>query len=68
MLNIEYPFVRKLIKDKNGNISQVILNFEDYEHLIELIEDENLYKAMQNSLAEKPMTLEQAISELENHN
>lgn len=65
MVNIDYPFAQELITDTQGNIRKVILNFEDYQHLLEILEDEALYQAMKTTENEKPMNLEEALGKLE---
>ena len=49
-----YPFAQELITDTQGNISKVIINFEDYQHLLELLEDQALYEAMKITEDEMP--------------
>ena len=41
-----YPFAQDLIMDHQGQIQQVIINFEDYQQMIETYEDTELYCAM----------------------
>lgn len=65
MTDNSYPFAQELITDTQGNIRQVILNFEDYQRLLESLEDEALYQAMQPTLNEKPMSREEALKALE---
>lgn len=65
MTNINYPFAQELITDTKGNIRQVILNFEDYQQLLEGLEDEALYQAMRTTIDETPMSREEALKELE---
>lgn len=65
MKTSKYPFAEKLITDTDGNICQVILNFSDYQRLLEMIEDEGLYQAMILTKTEKPLNLEEAILALE---
>lgn len=60
-----YPFAQELITDTQGNISKVIINFDDYQHLLELLEDQALYQAMKSTEHEAPMTREEALKELE---
>ena len=60
-----YPFARELITDTQGNICKVIINFDDYQHLLELLEDQALYQAMKITENEIPMTREEALKELE---
>lgn len=60
-----YPFAQELITDTEGNISKVIINFEDYQHLLELLEDQALYQAMKTTENEMPMSKEEALKELE---
>jgi hypothetical protein len=60
-----YPFAQELITDIDGNIRKVILDFNDYQHLLEMLEDEGLYQAMLTTKDEKPLSLESALAELE---
>jgi hypothetical protein len=60
-----YPFAQELITDIDGNIRKVILDFNDYQHLLEMLEDEGLYQAMLATKDETPLTLESALEELE---
>lgn len=61
----EYPFVQELVTDTDGQVRKVVLNYEDYQQLLEMIEDEGLYRAMQAVKEEKPLTLDEALKELE---
>lgn len=61
----DYPLAQKLIIDNQGHIQQVILNFEDYQQMIETYEDEGLYRAMIDVKNETPLSLEEALIELE---
>ncbi|NJK77422.1 MAG: hypothetical protein HC849_18820 [Oscillatoriales cyanobacterium RU_3_3] len=61
----DYPLAKELIFDAEGNISQVILNYTDYQYLLEAIEDRGLLIAMGEVKDEKPLTLQQALRELE---
>jgi RelB Antitoxin alpha helical domain len=60
-----YPFAQELITDTQGNIRQVILNFEDYQQLLERLEDEALYQAMKTTINETPMSREEVLKALE---
>jgi hypothetical protein len=62
----DYPFAKQLITDLDGKICQVILNVEDYQKLLETLEDEGLYRAINEVREETPLTLEDALKELEN--
>ena len=64
MTNTNYPFAQELITDNKGNILQVILNFEDYQQLLEALEDEALYEAM-TTATETPLSKEEALKLLE---
>lgn len=64
MIN-NYPFAKELIIDSQGNISKVIINFDNYQHLLEMLEDRGLYQAMQGTEKKIPMSREQALRELE---
>ena len=65
MTEIDYPFAQELITDTQGNIRQVILNFDDYQQLLEGLEDEALYQAMKTTINETPMSREEALEALE---
>ncbi len=66
IMNIkDYPFAQDLITDNQGQIQQVIINFEDYQKIIETYEDTGLYCAMIDVKDETPLTLEEALIELE---
>ena len=65
MTNINYPFAQELITDSQGNIRQVILNFDDYQQLLGGLDDEALYRAMKITLDETPMSREEALKALE---
>ncbi len=61
----DYPFAQELVTDIDGNIRKVILNFDDYQYLLNILEDEGLYQAMLTTQEEKPLSLESALEELE---
>ena len=64
MTNINYPFAQELITDTQGNIRKVIINFEDYQNLLESLEDEALYQAMKTTSEETPMSRDEALKAL----
>ncbi|MFB8791451.1 MAG: hypothetical protein U7123_22090 [Potamolinea sp.] len=61
----DYPFAKELIIDTEGQIRKVIIDFSDYQRLLEAIEDEGLTLAMMQVKNEVPLSLEQALAELE---
>ncbi len=61
----DYPFAQELITDTQGHILKVVINFQDYERIIEAIEDEGLYRAMMEVKDETPLSFEQALAELD---
>lgn len=61
----DYPFVKELIVDTKGTIQKVAIDFSDYQHLLEAIEDEGLLRAMNEVKDETPLTLNEALAELE---
>ena len=61
----DYPFAQELITDNQGKIQQVVINFEDYQQMIEAYEDTGLYRAMIEVEDETPLSLEEALIELE---
>ncbi|MBD2040067.1 hypothetical protein [Microcoleus sp. FACHB-672] len=60
-----YPFAKELIVDTEGHIQKVIIDFNDYQRLLEAIEDEGLIGAMIEVKEESPLTLDAALAELE---
>ena len=65
MIDSNYPVAQELITDRQGKIRQVIINFEDYQHLLESLEDEALYQAMKTTINETPMSRDEALKALE---
>jgi len=61
----DYPLAKELIFDAAGNISQVILNYTDYQYLLDAIEDRGILLAMGEVKHEKPLSLQEALTELE---
>ncbi|MEG4801395.1 hypothetical protein QUB63_16040 [Microcoleus sp. ARI1-B5] len=61
----DYPLAKELIFDAEGNISQVILDYNDYQYFLEAIEDKGLLQAMGEVKNETPLSLQQALAELE---
>ncbi|MBW4689290.1 MAG: hypothetical protein KME40_30405 [Komarekiella atlantica HA4396-MV6] len=61
----EYPFVQELITDKQGQILKVVLEFEEYQRLLDALEDEGLYRAMQAVKGETPLSRNEALEKLE---
>jgi hypothetical protein len=61
----DYPFAQELITDTQGQILKVVINFQDYERILETIEDEGLYRAMMEVKHETPLSFEEALAELE---
>jgi hypothetical protein len=61
----QYPFAQELITDTEGNIRKVIIDFNDYKRLLEVIEDEGLILAMKEVQHETPLNLNEALAELE---
>ena len=60
-----YPFAHELITDTQGNICKVVINFDDYQQILEILEDRGLYRAMQETEDETPMSKEEALKDLE---
>ncbi|MGB3790296.1 MAG: hypothetical protein WA949_19965 [Phormidesmis sp.] len=60
-----YPFVEEFVTDSQGQIQKVVLQLTDYRRLIEMLEDEGLYQAMQASKDEVPLSLIDALQALE---
>ncbi|MEH1911075.1 MAG: hypothetical protein V7L05_26355 [Nostoc sp.] len=61
----KYPFAQELITDTKGNIRKVVIDFHDYQGLLEAVEDEGLILAMKEVQDEKPLNLEEALAELD---
>jgi hypothetical protein len=60
-----YPFAQELITDIQGHIQKVIINFKDYEKIIETFEDSELLRSMIEVKDETPLSIEEALVELE---
>jgi hypothetical protein len=61
----QYPFAQELITDVSGQIRKVILDFNDYKRMLEMIEDEGLYRAMMEVKNETSLDWEAALAELD---
>jgi hypothetical protein len=59
-----YPFAQEFITDSNGQIRKVILDIQDYHQLLEMLEDEGLYRAMNEVRSEIPLDRATALVEL----
>ena len=62
----ELPFAKEFITDSKGHITKIIMDFNDYQRFLGLTEDEGLARAMDEVETEAPLSLEEAIIELEN--
>jgi hypothetical protein len=61
----DFPFAQELITDTTGQIRKVILDFDQYQRLIEALENEGLYHAMMETQHEKPLSKDEALALLE---
>ncbi|PIG94856.1 hypothetical protein CSQ79_05385 [Gloeocapsopsis sp. IPPAS B-1203] len=61
----DYPFVKEFVTDENGQVHKVVLQIEDYQRLLEALEDEGLYRAMQDVKHEVPLSLNAALQDLD---
>jgi hypothetical protein len=60
----DYPFVQEFVTDNTGQIQKVVLSLSDYQHLLNALEDEDLYQAMQAVRHETPLSREAALRAL----
>ena len=60
----QFPFASEFVTNSKGQVSKVILNVRDYEHLLEALEDEGLRRAMRTARSEKPLSREAALKKL----
>lgn len=60
-----YPFAQELIVDSQGRVIKVILDFEDYQYLLELIEEQGLYNAILEAKNNTPLNRQKALEALE---
>ncbi|MEO1692201.1 MAG: hypothetical protein AAFR63_11830 [Cyanobacteria bacterium J06631_6] len=60
-----YPFVKELITDNQGNINKVIISFDDYQYLLGMLEDQALYRAMKINKYATPLAREEALKQLD---
>ncbi|MEH1829110.1 MAG: hypothetical protein V7L22_27895 [Nostoc sp.] len=61
----KYPFAQELITDMEGNIRKVVIDFDDYLHFLEAIEDKGLVLAMKAVKHETPLNIDEALAQLE---
>ncbi|MGF1600654.1 MAG: hypothetical protein ACFCU8_01325 [Thermosynechococcaceae cyanobacterium] len=62
----EYPFVKEVIADASGAVTEVVLGFDDYQRLLEEIEDRGLALEMKRVEHEVPLTRADALAKLDN--
>ena len=60
----DYPFAQEFITDASGQVRKVIIDIDDYQKLIDALEDEGLHRAMAEVRSETPMSLSAALDEL----
>ena len=63
----DYPFAKEFITDAEGCICKVVLELDAYQKLLEALEGEGLYLAMQEVQNETPLSLAEALLELDKH-
>ncbi|KAM3096818.1 hypothetical protein ACKFKF_21655 [Phormidesmis sp. 146-12] len=61
----DYPFAQEFITDASGKVCKVIIDVADYQKLLNALEDEWLYRAIMEVRDEAPMSLAEALDELE---
>jgi len=61
----QYPFAQEFITDSQGQVRKVILDIADYQRLLEALENEGLYRAMQDVRHETPLSFDAALQALE---
>lgn len=61
----DYPFVKEFIVNSAGQVDKVIVNLGDYQKLVELMEDEGMYRAILEVKDETPLSLSDALQELD---
>ena len=65
MITLEnYPFVKEFIINSSGEVDKVIVNLGDYQKLVELEEDEGIYRAVLEVKIETLLSLSDALQEL----
>jgi hypothetical protein len=60
----DYPFAQEFITDADGQIRKVVIDIVEYQRLIEMLEDEGLYRAMLEAGQKMPLSLEEARKEM----
>ena len=64
-MNVDhYPFAQELINDMQGHVQKVIINFKDYEKIIETVEDTGILRSIIDVKDETPLSPEEALVEL----
>ncbi|AIE74116.1 MULTISPECIES: hypothetical protein [unclassified Synechocystis] len=64
-MNINYPFAQELIKDSQGKIEKVVIDFDDYQKILENFEDNQLLALMNKVKDEIPLSHSEALEALE---
>lgn len=59
------PFAKEFVTDAQGRVVKVILDWNEYKNLIELLEEEGLHRAMMEVKEEVPIELDEALAQLE---
>ncbi|MBE9213846.1 hypothetical protein IQ247_14425 [Plectonema cf. radiosum LEGE 06105] len=60
----KYPFAKEFITDTEGNIRKVVIDFSDYQRIVEAIEDKVLILAMKEVEGEERLSKEEALKYL----
>jgi hypothetical protein len=60
-----YPFVNEFITDSQGRVVKVVLPVQEYQRLLEAIEDEGLLRAMKEVENQRSLSWDEALAELE---
>lgn len=61
----QYPFAEEFITDGDGQITKVILDFAQYQQLLEALEDKGIYAAMSETVNETPLDKAEALALLD---
>lgn len=52
----KYPFAKEFITDNEGNIRKVVIDFNDYQRIVDAIEDKALILAMKEVEGEERLS------------
>lgn len=63
-MNNSFPFAEELVINTDGNVSKVIIKFDNYQHILEMLEDRALNRVREETEGKTPLSRKEALREL----